>query len=101
MPALSEYPNVFNTALLVIQQKGFRVWLDKADEWYGAERDGWEFKATSPIALLGLIAIFEHHQPKQFREYWWRIDEPMDFHSLPDVPPDFVPIYKRPDGRAP
>jgi hypothetical protein len=29
MPALSEYSNVYNTALAVLREKGFQIWYDK------------------------------------------------------------------------
>jgi hypothetical protein len=59
-------------ALLAIRAKGFRLWLDylKIDDsrspWhpyqpdYQAEKDGAYFSATSPVELLGLIAMWEH-----------------------------------------
>ena len=93
MPALSSYPNVENTALLVIRSKGFRVWTDDGQQHWFAERDGWDFMADTPTELLGLVAIFEFHRPQQYREYWWRIAEPFLLDSTPTQPPDYRPIY--------
>ena len=75
MPALSEHSNVYNTALVILRQKGFQLWQDEHEQ-YWAERDGWDFCAESPTSLLGLVAIFEHSAPKEPTEYWWRQREP-------------------------
>jgi hypothetical protein len=76
MPDLSSYPNVWNTALVILQRKGFRVRYDKAQQHWYAEKEGWQFLADDPLELLGLAAIYEHHAPKKKTEYWWKIDEP-------------------------
>ena len=88
MPALSSYPNVENTCLVILQQKGFRLWTDETQNHWFAERDGWDFMADCPIELLGLIAIFEFHRPQERRDYWWRIAEPYIADSLPTHPPE-------------
>ena len=96
MPALSEYSNVHNTALLILQQKGFQVWYDRKQDVYWAEKDGWDFMSDSPCGLLGVVAIFEHKQPSTYREYWWREDGPDVYRNLPDHPPrDYVPVFNR------
>jgi hypothetical protein len=76
MPDLSAHLNVYNTALVVLQRKGFKLRYDKSHEWWFAEKDGWEFLADDPMELLGLVAIYEHHSPQEKKEYWWKIDEP-------------------------
>ncbi|HEU4477959.1 MAG TPA: hypothetical protein VFR80_05530 [Pyrinomonadaceae bacterium] len=43
--------------------KGYRVWWEaserpSADDWW-AEKEGREFVATTPLALLGLVALWE------------------------------------------
>jgi hypothetical protein len=76
MPALGAYTNVLNTALVILQRKGFRVWSDEKEENWYAEKDGWDFMADDPIQLLGLVAIFEHQRPTEFSEYWWQLQEP-------------------------
>lgn len=96
MPALGEYSNVYNTALLILQQKGFRTWYDEQTSLYGCERDGWDFLADSPTGLLGLVAIFEFKQPTVFREYWWREEGPQLYANLPKKPPDYTPVWQRP-----
>ena len=75
MPDLSAYPNVYNTAMVILEEKGFTMRYDKAEYWY-AKRDGWEFCADDPMQLLGLVSIYEYRQPSEKKEYWWKIDEP-------------------------
>jgi hypothetical protein len=95
MPALGAYANVLNTALIVLRDKGFRVWTDQAqDNWYG-EREGWDFVADDPIQLLGLVAIYEQRKPQGYSEYWWRLEEPWLIEQVPSQPPEYVPVWKR------
>lgn len=98
MPALSEYPNVFNTALFILEEKGFRCWLDDQTETFRCERDGWDFMAESPVGLLGLVAIFETIKPSEYSEYWWRRDDRRVYGELPHEAPDFVPVFNRTIG---
>jgi len=95
MPALSAYANTENTALILLQKKGFQFWYDEKTDRYHCERDGWDFTAESATELLGVIAIFEHHQPKEYKEYWWRIREPWLMEELPNAPQDYVPVWHR------
>jgi hypothetical protein len=95
MPALSYYTNVHNTALVILQQKGYRVWTRRDPERICAEKDGWDFMAHDPVQLLGVVAIHEFHRPREFREYWWKIDEPRLYDSIPSAPPDYVPVWER------
>jgi hypothetical protein len=76
MPDLSSYLNVYNTALVVLERKGWSLRHDKTGDVWFAEKDGWEFLADNPTELLGLVAIFEYQTPKMKAEYWWKIDEP-------------------------
>ncbi len=86
MPDLSSYLNVYNTALVVLERQGWVLRYDKEHEWWFAQKDGWEFLADNPIELLGLVGIYEHHGPKEKREYWWKIDEPdLLSHLDPEV----------------
>ncbi|MEO1087336.1 MAG: hypothetical protein AAFY88_24125 [Acidobacteriota bacterium] len=95
MPALSEYANVHNTAAVILKKKGYQVWFDERLELYCGEKDGWDFMAESPCSLLGLVAIFEAQQPKDYEEYWWRIEEPQVLNDLPSEPEPFEPVWKR------
>jgi hypothetical protein len=88
MPALSEYTNVYNSSLLMLQEKGFQVWRDESG-MYCAERDGWDFWAENPCSLAGLIAIYEFKRPTAYREYWWKIDGEDLFGNLPGRPTPF------------
>ena len=94
MPALGACSNVLNTALVVIQRKGFRVWSNETENYWYAERDGWDFMADNPIELLGLIAIFEHQKPAEFREYWWQLQEPYLIESVPKQAPVYKPVWE-------
>ena len=76
MADLIAYLNVYNTALVVLERKGWELRFDSAREWWFARKDGWELLADDPMQLLGLVAIFEHHAPEEKSEYWWKIDEP-------------------------
>ncbi len=67
--------NVYNTALVILERKGWSLRFDKTHEWWFAQKDGWELLADDPMQLLGLVAIYEHHAPKQQVEYWWKIGE--------------------------
>lgn len=95
MPALSEYSNVYNTAILILEQKGFRVWRDPETDLFCCERDGWDFMADSPCGLLGVVAIFEFKAPADFREYWWRQEGPDRYGSLPTQSPPYVSVVDR------
>ena len=76
MSDLSAHLNVYNTALVVLDGKGWSLRYDQSHEWWFAKKEGWEFLADDPMQLLGLVAIFEHHAPKVKSEYWWKINKP-------------------------
>ena len=97
MPALSAYLSVWNTCLVILQQKGFRTWTDEDENYFYAERDGWDFMGDDPIQLLGLVAVFEHTHPSKHEEYWWRIEDPRLVESLPKNAPEYIPIYSHPN----
>ena len=88
MPALSDHTNVFNTALRVLKQKVYRVWRAPDRRSYHAEKNGWDFMADGPVGLLGVVAIFEHEKPREYREYWWKHDVDLD-ETLPTRPPRY------------
>jgi hypothetical protein len=87
MAALSEYTNVYNTALLVLRKKGYQLWFDQLTQDYCAEQNGWGFRSPSPCGLLGLVAIFEFKQPESYAEYWWRESGEELYERLPNAPP--------------
>jgi hypothetical protein len=95
MPVLGDHSNVYNTVFLILQRKGYRAWYDEGTSSYGCERDGWDFLADSPTALLGLVAIFEFKRPAEYREYWWREDGARLYESLPKTPPEYTPVWQR------
>lgn len=101
MPALSDYTNVYATAIEVLLAKGFQVWHDERTKLFCAERDGWDFMADSPTALLGVVAIFEHVQPSSFVDYWWRVAPPerSDLYlKLPSEPDPYVSVVRKQRG---
>ena len=60
---LTEFHVVSNVALLILRERGYRVWWGAserpaADDWW-AEKAGREFIATNPLALLGLVVLWE------------------------------------------
>ena len=81
---LFSYPNVWNTCLLLLRQRGYRLFVIGDEDAqvaisqysWNAEKDGLKFRANNPIELLGLIAIREHHCPPADTPYWWRIEGP-------------------------
>lgn len=95
MPALSEYANVYNSAIELLRAKGYQLWFDKQSELFCAEKDGWDFMAESPVGLLGLVAMKEHLAPGQYQEYWWRDEGPLDFRKLPDHPQEYVSVVRK------
>ncbi len=95
MPALGYYTNVHNTALVILQRKGYRLWRDPGTDHLCAEKEGWDFMADDPVQLLGLVAIHEVKQPASFCEYWWKIDEPWLLDSVPETPPDYAPVWQQ------
>jgi hypothetical protein len=96
MPALSAYANTENTALVILRQKGYQVWYEEKLEMYGAEKNGWDFSANSITELLGVVSIYEHHgSPDLYREYWWKIDDPLLINNVATEKPNFVPVYQK------
>jgi hypothetical protein len=96
MASLSEYTNVYNTALLILRRKGYQLWYDPNTQDYCAEQRGWDFRSPSPCGLLGLIAIFESKHPSKFVEYWWREDGPEIYEKLPhQAEREYQPIGSR------
>jgi len=89
IPTLSDYTNVTSEAIHTLQQKGYQVWFSEAAKLYYAERGGWDFAADSATALLGVVAIYEHQAPKEYKEYWWRSADAqagLSFDQLPRAP---------------
>ena len=82
MPDLSAYLNVYNTALVVLERKGWKLRYEETSDYWYAKKGDWEFLADDPMQLLGLVAIYEHHAPQTKSEYWWKIDEPDLFSKL-------------------
>jgi hypothetical protein len=96
MPSLSEYTNVYNSALVTLEKKGYQVWFDEEMDAYWAEKDGWDFAAWDPCGLLGLVAMFEFKKPERYDQYWWREREPELYDNLPKAPSrPYKPVYQK------
>jgi hypothetical protein len=95
MPALSEYTNVYNTAVNILHKKGFSVWYDDKQHLFWAEREGWDFCSESPCGLLGLVAIYEYKKPDACSDYWWKDAAGANHMKLPRVAPKYTPVYKK------
>jgi hypothetical protein len=95
MPALSAYSNVENTSLIILKNKGFKVWYDEKMDLFNAELNGWDFMANSVTELLGLVAIFEYQKPGCYKEYWWKINAPWLIDDIPKTAPKYTPVWKK------
>ncbi len=95
MPSLSEYSNVYDTALAHLRERGFQLWFDEATGMYFAERDGWDLAAETPVSLLGLAAILESKDPEEYAEYWWRDEAGPDYRELPRAPREYTSVVAR------
>lgn len=95
MAAIADYTNVHDTALRVLLEKGYQIWCDEKSNEYWAEKDGWDYVSRSPVALLGLIAIYEYRQPTAWSEYWWRAPDYEIGLRVPSKPKPYTPIYAR------
>jgi hypothetical protein len=82
---LASHCNVYNTCLLILRRRGFalRVVGERApdgcyppDARWIAEKGDFYFCGDNPIELLGLVAVYDHVQPKEDKPYWWRLDGP-------------------------
>lgn len=76
MADIGAHLNVYNTALVILDHKGWKLDFDAERDWWHARRADWHFLADDPIQLLGLVTIHEFHSPKFKEEYWWKIDSP-------------------------
>ena len=95
MPALSDYSNVYATAIFFLEKKGYQVWLDERAEQFFAEKNGWDFQADSPCGLLGLVAIFEEIHPETFEEYWWRPSGGEGQYKISTKTPSYTPVWQK------
>ena len=73
---LSSYLNVYNTCLVILDRRGYKISYEQPKGAWHAEKSGFKFLADNPIELLGLSAIFEEIAPTSDSEYWWKIDGP-------------------------
>lgn len=96
MATLADHANVADTALIILQKKGYQLWHDSKSHTFYAEKDGWDFASNSPVGLLGVVAIFEFSKPTAWAEYWWREPSHGLFRRLPEQPPaPYTPVYQK------
>jgi hypothetical protein len=61
---LADAMNTYNPALLVLQERGYKIWLELSEDeselgtWW-ASKDEADFAAFDPLRLLGLVIIWE------------------------------------------
>ncbi len=94
MPTLSEYSNVYDTALKLLQKKGYRFWYDEDLDLYYAEKNGWDFASETPCGLLGIVSIYEDKNPQDYVEYWWKDSGENIYKSISKTAPEYTPIWK-------
>jgi hypothetical protein len=78
MAALVGSGNVYNTCLRIMRSRGYSLTFESTEndffQWW-AEKNGYDFVANNPIELLGLVSIYEYHQPDgPPTDYWWSVD---------------------------
>src|SRR6187455_409201 len=75
--SLYAHANVENTCLRILSSKGYtlKVYDDGDGYLYEAQNGDYNFLAHDPIALLGLIAIYDFKgQPQAApQSYWWTV----------------------------
>ena len=82
---ITDAGNVLIPACLVLRAKGYRVsrsYLGSGlSEWWEADKPGERFSAENPIALLGIVAIYE------VRGLDWQANE-TEFDSMHELYPE-------------
>ena len=75
MPDLSSHPNVYESCLRVLEDRGWRIVIAPGED---DEGDGWralrgevELWADNPIELLGLVGVWEARWPGEYEPWWW------------------------------
>ena len=82
MPVLGDNINIWNTCLRILRKNGFKLWIEAEDQstdisdcFWCAEKNGYDFWASNPIELLGLVAVCEHKAPNgPPNPYWWKVE---------------------------
>lgn len=83
MPLLVRHANVVNTCLRILRDRGFELEVIgeitddlsyPTEATWAAAKDGFIFRADSPIELLGLVAVYDYVKPAEDKPYWWRVE---------------------------
>lgn len=85
--------NTWRPALSVLRKKGYKLFIspDPREEFYGefwAIKDGRDFIASNPVALLGLVQIWEEYgeQWQQKSQNYGDIEDELATIAFPDDP---------------
>ena len=95
MPTLSDYTNVYDVAIEIILEQGFQVWYDREEQLFYCERDGWDFAAESPSALLGIVSVYSFIQPDTYCESWWKRPTRLKHSRLPSFPKPYRAVWDK------
>lgn len=79
--SLTAQDNVFAVAIAVAEGWGYRVdlFLDlEEEETWHARKDDFDFFASTPVELLGTIAIHRAIEPARAKAYWWQSSSAID-----------------------
>jgi|GEM_PF-1799512 len=81
VPSLVDHVNVYRSCLALLAKHGWQLRIEPGPyeaedarlDTYQATRDGTTLEAATPLQLLGLAALHDHHHPHDDAPYWWRI----------------------------
>jgi hypothetical protein len=88
MANLTAHTNVYDSALATIEAWGYETQavVDLHDDIsWRAKKDVFEFFASNPIELLGLVAIHVHVAPSSSSSYWWTLMPSMNVGEMEDA----------------
>jgi hypothetical protein len=95
MDMLSSHANVYNTCLLILRERGYKLRVEGEQDGEGmiiptslnwvAIDDGYQMNADNPIELLGLVTIYELRKAgPDPKPYWWNVSGPDIYDELMD-----------------
>ena len=71
MRKISSNGNVYNTALLFLEDAGYAVEINNKDKTWVATSDAAILIASNPIELLGLLYVHRNVDASRVEERWW------------------------------
>ncbi len=81
---VASHLNVYKSCLRILREKGYRLEVKgeraadgsfPVEAFWIARRDDFYFCGDNPIELLGLVAMYDHLQPKADVPYWWQVHD--------------------------